>query len=88
MTTITANDVLQSALRPLTQVTEIRTPGGELLGTYTPAPPEQEGDKCEAFYQYVAARVDHDELRRRLENKEVYTFEQVKGHVRSLESSQ
>lgn len=83
MTTITADHHLQTALGPLTQITEIRTSDGRLMGTYTPAPAV---DREEA-YRRARKLFDTDELKRRAESDEpCYTFEEVMAHLNSLES--
>jgi hypothetical protein len=87
MTTITADASLQSSPAPLTQVTEIRSADGRLMGTFTPASASSIAAEREALYRYAASLFDPEELRRCKESDEpCYSFQEVMEYLHSWES--
>jgi hypothetical protein len=85
--TIIADDQLQARLAPLTQVTEIRTADGGLMGTFTPASALQAATELDELYRHAMTLFDPEEIKRRAESDEpCYTFEEVMAYLNSLES--
>jgi hypothetical protein len=70
MTTIVADAGLQSTLATLSQVTEIRTPDGRLMGTFTPATAVRGSAEWEELYRHARTLFDPEEIKRRKEANE------------------
>ncbi len=87
LTCILADDNLQSALEPLTQMTEIRTSDGRLMGTFLPAGATFSGEASGEIYRRARALFDPQEIERRVRLDEpCYTFQEVMAHLSSLGS--
>jgi len=83
MSTLTADDALRMQLGKLTELTEIRDAGGQLIGYYTPA---SRGHS--AAYAEAASNIDPQEmLRRKASGKGGYTTKQVLDHLKTLEKA-
>jgi hypothetical protein len=81
MTTITASEAIQSVLTPLTGITEIRGPDGDVLGYFAPAT-----DREKLLYRQAAAHFDPAEMKRRKQSEQRdFTIDEVLQHLASLE---
>lgn len=81
MTNVIADETLQAELGRLTEPTEIRDSGGNLLGYYTSA-----AYSDAMLYRLAAAHFDPAELKRRkADGTAGFTTPQVLDHLKSLE---
>ncbi len=84
MTTLIANEAVQSFLGQAREKTEIRGADGRLLGTFEPRKETEE-----ELYERARKLFDLDELKRRKStDQEGFTIDQVMEHLNSLESRQ
>ena len=90
MNTFTADAVVQSVLVTLTEPTEIRTSGGEVLGYYTPAPDQIRKARTpqeERLYAEARELLDPEELaRRKARNEPGITTAELLAKLQRLES--
>jgi hypothetical protein len=78
MTQITLDADLADKLHGLTQPVELVDPKGQVLGQFTPVIDMSE-------WEPISPDVTEEELDRREQSDEWYTFEEVMAHLKSLE---
>jgi hypothetical protein len=78
MTQIILDADLANKLHGLTQTVELVDPKGQVLGQFTPVIDMSE-------WEPISPDVSEEELDRREQSDEWYTFEEVMAHLKSLE---